>query len=180
MSGSLTPGLESLSGKFFSTSSKTVNATTETSIIPSGVGDLMVPGNWFLPGRNLRLVARGTVTTPLISIGSSTIRVKLGGATIASASTVSILGGLTNQYFRVICNIQCYNSGSSGMLAIAGEIGYPTGLAGAQQGNQPLDNSAITMDTTQPLSIDVTAQWTLANHALKTTIFTAELMKMDM
>jgi hypothetical protein len=177
MSGSLTPGLESLTGKFFSTSSKTITGTSETSIIPPGVGDLIVPGNWFQPGYNLRIVARGTVTTPLVS-GTTNIKIKLNGTTVVSAVSTSLLGSLVGQYFRVICNIQCYSIGTNGVLAAAGEIGYPSGLAGVQQGNQPLNNANIAIDTTQPINLDVTAQWNLTAHSLTTTIFTFEAMRM--
>lgn len=177
MSGSLTPGLNSLTGKFFSTTTKTVSSTTETSIIPAGVGDLIVPGGWFQPGYNLRIIARGTVTTALVA-GTATMRVKFGGVTVATAVTTSLLGGISNQFFKVIANIQCYTAGTAGQFGLAGEISYPSGLAGLQPGVQIMDNTNIAADTSQPILFDVTSQWSLASHSLKTSIFTAELMQM--
>lgn len=147
-------------------------------MVPAGVGDLIVPGGWFQPGYNLRIIARGTVTTAVVA-GTATIRVKFGGSTVATAPTTSLLGGITNQFFKVIVNIQCYTAGSNGQFALAGEISYPAGALGLQPGVQIMDNTSITADTAQPISFDVTSQWSLASHSLKTSIFTAELMRMN-
>lgn len=171
------PALEGLTGRFFSTAPRTITGTAEASVIPPGIGSMAIPAGWFKPGYNARLVVRGTVTTPLVA-GTANIRVKVGGATLVSAATTGLLGSLTNQSFKVICNIQCYTEGVNGTFGVAGEVAYPTGLLGINPGNQTINSTTSTFNTTVEQMVDVTAQWGLTGHSISTTVATLELMKM--
>lgn len=159
------------------TSSRTIsNSTTETSLIPPNyAGQSVIPGNWFTPGANSRIVMYGTCTTPL-AVGTATIRVKIGGVTVASAVTTSLLASLTAQQFNIRLNIQCYTVGTSGTFGIGGSVRYPSGLLGIGSGEVPIVATGIVFDSTVAQSVDVTLQWSGLNHSVTTAIYYMELM----
>jgi hypothetical protein len=170
--------ISNLVGQYFNSSSGTLTGTAETSVFPAGVGSLTIPGDWFRPGYNARLIVRGSVNTPLIA-GTSTIRLKAAGNTIASATTSSLLGSLSGpQQFAVIVNLQCYTAGVSGNFGIGGEVRYPVGLAGIQVGSIPLFSSGTAINSAANIPIDITSQWSLTAHSLSVSIATLELMSM--
>ena len=179
------PGpVRGLLSRYASSSMKNLASTTETSIWPAGVGSTQIDAGWFQPGYNARVIVRGTVTTPLVA-GTTTIRLKNGATTLLAATTSSLLGGLSGpQPFAVIANIQCYTAGSAGSFGIGGEVRYPIGLAGLQIGSLPLQAptqalaTPITMNTIQPINLDLTAQWSGTNHSLMISVATLELMSM--
>jgi hypothetical protein len=173
-----TPPDRGLKNQYASAPIRTVQGTTaETTIVPTGVGTLAVPADYFRPGANARIVARGMVTTPLVA-GTATFKIKLGGQTLLTASSAALLGNLgTPQSFRVICNIQCDTAGVNGKVNTGGEVGYPSGSAGnVVSGSLPLNASGLAVNTTVELPVDVTVQFTNAAVTLTTTIFTLELM----
>lgn len=149
--------------------------TSETSLFPSVVGDRQIPANWFTPGSNARFVLRGSVTTPLVA-GTTMIKVKIGGNTIATATTTSLLGSLTGASFAVIGNLQCYTAGTNATFGLGGVVNYPTGLLGFGAGAVALNATNITFDSTVPQMLDVTTQWTIASHVINVNIATLELM----
>lgn len=153
----------------------TVSGTTETSLFPDVVGQRMFPANWFQPGANARFVLRGSVTTPLVA-GTTNIRVKVGGVTIATATTSSLLGSLTGSSFAVVGNLQCYTTGTNATFGLGGVVNYPNGLLGLGQGAMSLNSDSVTFDSTVQQTFDVTTQWSLASHNIKINIATLELM----
>lgn len=153
----------------------TVTGTTESTLFPDVVGQRMFPANWFQPGANARFVLRGSVTTPLVA-GTTTVRVKVGGTTIASATTTSLLGSLTGSSFSVVGNLQCYTVGTNATFGLGGVVNYPNGLLGLGAGALALNSDSITFDSTIQQSFDVTTQWTLGSHNVKINIATLELM----
>lgn len=157
------------------TATTSATATTETSLLPALAGSRTVPAGWFQPGYACRINVRGSVSTTLIP-GTTTIRVKLNGTTVASAAMGSLLGSLSGQYFQVIVNLQAYTVGSSGTIGIGGMVTFPTGLAGIQTGNSILNATGVALDTTVAQTIDVTAQNSVSGNTLQTTIATIELI----
>lgn len=176
--------VSSLLGQFFNSTTTTISGTAEVSVFPTGVGTKTIPAGWFQPGYNARVIARGTVTTPLIA-GTTTVRIKNGSTVLHSVATSSLLGALNGPSpFAVIFNLQCYTTGTNGTFGLGGEVRYPVGLAGLQPGSLPLqvpnqvNTSPLVINTTQPIDLDVTAQWSGTSHSLQMSIATLELMSM--
>lgn len=152
-----------------------IGGTTENSLFPDVVGQKMFPADWFQPGANARFVLRGSVTSPLIP-GTTTIRVKVGGVTIATATSTSLIGSVTGGAFSVVGNLQCYTTGTSATFGLGGVVTYPVGLVGFGGGQAALNSDSVTFDSTIQQSFDVTTQWSLGSHSIKINIATLELM----
>lgn len=163
---------------FTATADVTVgNTASELTAIPSGVGTLTFPANWFAVGRTLRVWGEGIYSTPLVS-GSATIRVKLGTTTLASMTTTSLVGSITNQPFTFDVRLTCRAVGASGSFVMAGSLSYATGTGVRAIDSLNNGGAAVTVNTTQALALDVTVQWSAADPArtLTTKVATVEFI----
>lgn len=154
MSILFSPIPRSLEGRFFSAAASTITGTTEQSVFASGVGTKVIPAGWFQPGYNARIVVRGTITTPTIFTGTTTIRVKVAGTTIASSVTTGLLANVTAATFKVIANVQNYTTGPTGTFGIAGDITYPNGLLGLGAGTVPINAVNVSWSTLADQNVD--------------------------
>jgi hypothetical protein len=74
---------------FAATSAKTVeNTTTETSIVPTGVGSLAVATNYLIPGSSIRITALGTFKTA--ATPTLTLRLSLGPNELITTGAISL------------------------------------------------------------------------------------------
>lgn len=146
---------------FTSTTTQTVAATTsETTIIGSGSGSLTIPANYLIAGKVLRFELRGLYSTPLLNVGSVTIRVKLGTTTLETGSASALLASVTNAGFEGSGLITCRTVGVSGTVIIMGGVTYGVGnnmaplVTAVNNGT-----SAVTIDTTTSQVFNITIQW---------------------
>lgn len=165
---------------FIGTADKTVtNTTSDTSAVPTGVGSTTVQADWWQVGRVVRITAHGVYSTPAITGGTATVKVKIGSTTIASVSTSALLTGASSLgfYFEVL--MTCRAVGASGSISIGGAIGYQ--VASSARVYDMLDNGAavVTVDTTASAAIDVTVAWDTAavTKIVKVTNATLELLE---
>lgn len=142
---------------FSQTSTVTVaNTLTETSLVGTGTGSVTLPANLLIPGRNLRIWVWGfhsSTANPTI-----TIRVKIGGVTIGTASGSS--GNGTNNSFVVNFLLTCRTVGATGTIISQGQ--YAELHTGGLVANLP-STTTTTVNTTGTLLLDVTSQWGTAN-----------------
>jgi hypothetical protein len=88
---------------FSGTADKTVaNTTTETSLIPTGVGSVTLPANAFSAGKILKIYLCGRYSTKGTPAGNITVILKLGSTTIVTTGTHSLDAGETNQFWRSV------------------------------------------------------------------------------
>jgi hypothetical protein len=175
-SGGVSSLITSFESRYLSTGSTSITGTTEQSLISVGSGSMTIPANWVQAGSTARLVIRGLLTTPLVSLGTSTFRFKTNGTTRVTGQTVNLLGGMTNAGFVAYQTISFRSSGVSGTAVCAGELRYPSGSL-IQQGTVDMIQPApFTIDTTQAISLDLTAQWSLISHSMQTVTTTLELL----
>lgn len=165
---------------FVGTADKLVtNTTSDTSAVPTGVGDTTVQADWWQVGRAVRIIAHGTYSTPAIVGGTATVKVKLGSTVIASVSTSALLTGASALGFHFEVMITCRSVGASGSVSIGGAIGYQ--VASSARVYDMLDNGAatVTVDTTGSGAIDVTVAWDTAavTKIVKVTNATLELLE---
>jgi hypothetical protein len=159
---------------FANTATKSVSGTTETSLIPTGMGSKDVPAGWFKPGNNVRIIVRGLINTQLTP-GTLTVRVKLGSTTIIQGSTSALLASASQGQFRIALNVLCFTPGNPGSLAVSGDMTYPNGLV--IKGSIDLVGKGIAINTTVAQPIDVTVQLTNGLNSLETLTSTFEFMQ---
>lgn len=130
------------------------NTGAETSLL--GAIKDTIQANTLVPYRPYRFEMACVLTTPALSLPNLTLRVKVGGNTIAMVSATTVSAGQTNAGIRIRGIL--LSTGLTTQIALT-EIIQPNGNV------IPLTNSntnfytALTTDMTVPQALDVTAQW---------------------
>lgn len=146
-----------------------VNSTTETSIIGSS-GDasdsLVLPANYLTVGKHLRIILRGTYSTPALNTATLTFRIKLGSTTLVTGVCNALaLAPSVQQGVSIQLNMTCWTTGSTGTVMPMGSISYATGV-NTSPINVAINSGAttpITIDTTSQQTVGFTGQWSVAN-----------------
>lgn len=175
----LTQGMQGFETRFNATTDKVIaNTNVETSIIPTGVGTMMIPANWLLPGRSIRLTWGGIYSTGLTLIGNATFRAKLGGVTVASGGTGTLLSSASNAGMGGNLTFTCRTAGTTGTISGSGTAWYSVG--GNQRAFVDLNNaSTASIDTTQDNMVDLSYQWAniSTNNSMTTKYAVLELLE---
>jgi hypothetical protein len=127
---------------------------TETSLI--GAVKDTIKANTLIPNRPYRFELYAIVTTPAISLPTLSLKVKLGGNTVAMISATSVAGGLTNAGIRIRGIIVATSVNTQLVLT---EILQPNGGILAVGNSNANFYSSLTTDMTVPQVLDITAQW---------------------
>lgn len=163
---------------FIGTADKTItNTTNETSAIPTGVGSTSLQEDWWVSGRMIRIKAYGVYTTPAITGGTVTIKVKIGSTAIATVATSSLLVGASNAAFHFEVSMTCRSAGASGSVVCGGAVDYEVASAARIFDNLDNDGAATTVDTTAVGVVDVTVTWDTASTSkiIKVTVASFEI-----
>lgn len=158
--------------RFVATADKTVTDTAaETSAIPTGTGSLTLPANFLTVGKKIRISGHGVYTTPAVTGGTVTIKVKLGSTVLAQVATSALLVGATGASFQFECVITCRSAGASGSVVCGGAVNYEVASAGRLFDDLDNGGAATTVDTTAQQVLDVTVTWDSASTSkiVKTT-----------
>jgi len=138
-----------------SAGSAITNTTAETSLIsatlPAGIMGL---------ARALEFVCVATITTPLVSIPTLTIRVKFGGSTLTVAAGLSLVASLTNA--PILLSGSIANIDATNVQYVYCEVRQSGGLV-----SQPISiangsfiqQAAFAEDTTAAVTFSITAQF---------------------
>lgn len=172
---------EVLSGTIFSgTADKTVtNTTTETTLLPTGVGTATIPANLLKAGKTVRLTLRGEWFSDAAAPGTLTFRVRKGGTAITSTGAITPPLGLLGEAWEMVVDIICRSTGAAGTIQTCGSF----------RGQQDFTTrvpvmwdigggSTTTIDTTTSNAIDVSAQWGTADvdNSILCQQFTVEII----
>lgn len=160
---------------FTGTASKTVaNTTSETSLIPTGIGSVTLPAGFLAVGKRIRIAGGGVFSTILVP-GNVTVRMKLGSVTVASVVISNILSSASNNAFQFTGSVTCRTTGASGTVVTDGNASYETGLL--SRGFAPLNNAGATatVDTTTSKALDVTVQWATGSASNTMTVTNASI-----
>lgn len=173
-------GPQSFQMGFSGASSVTVaNTTTESSLLSgSATGSRTIPAGWLQPGRTIRIILNGVYTQPLVA-GTMTVRVKIGGVTIASGTTGSLLSLATAAGFRLSSTFTAPSSGTAVALLAGGTFDYQASSFTRQFLDVP--GSGATIDTTKANDIDITVQMSNAasTASVKVNTATIEFLRTD-
>lgn len=155
------------------------NTATETSLVPTGTGSMTVPTA--LPGYGqYRLTIGGVYSTPAITAGTLTIKIKYNGTIIATGVASGFLAGASNLAFDGVVKIVSSSTGVSGTMLISGGVSYSV-ANNAARFTLDLNNSgsATTVNNSAGGLFEVTGTWDTANPGKSVTItqFTAEQIK---
>ncbi len=140
---------------FVSTNAITyTNATTETSIIPSGIGNLVLPSGFLVPGKTILIKMRGIYSTP--SFGSSVVlKFKIGDSAL-TPPLFNYSSSQVNRYIYFDYQLTCVSAGTNGTYIASGLLGSQTFSYGFNSSTNP-QNQLISIDTTKDNTITITA-----------------------
>lgn len=148
------------------------NSTAEDTISSTGVGTLTLPANFFVAGKNIRIVGRGihsATASPTINI-----KIKFGSTVITTTGAVTTKNG-TDDEFEILADITCRTAGAGGTVFAQGmyiESGTGANIFGMA------NTTTTSVDTTASQTISVTAQWGTANasNSISLTNLTVEVL----
>jgi len=142
---------------FTGTADKNVgNTATETTILPTGVGTLTLPANFWVVGKTVRITLMG-----YDYLGSGPARIiksKLGSTTITTQTTTLAAGGGTKKGVQINIVLTCRTTGASGTIQGQQLVLFENG------GNYGSQTSAtVTVNTTASAALDVTYKFPAAD-----------------
>ncbi|MCX7872597.1 MAG: hypothetical protein N2487_04860 [Verrucomicrobiae bacterium] len=149
---------------FSSTNTTTyTNTTVETSIIPTGVGGLLLPANSISPGKSLAIRMRGIYSNPGTT-ATVVFKFKIGDSVFATPA----FGYSTSQVNKPVYveyNIAFTAVGTNGAYISGGQFGSQTFtyVFGSQTNPQ---NQTLVLDTTRDNQISITATHSRADVSL--------------
>lgn len=147
------------------------NTTTETTVVPSGIGSLTLPANTISPGRTLTIRMRGIYSSPSTT-ATVIFKFKIGDCVFATPA----LGYSTSQSNKPVyaeCNITFVSTGANGACVFGGQFGSQTFTYVFTSATNP-QNNAISIDTTRDNQISVTATHNRADVSLTINQFTIQ------
>jgi hypothetical protein len=144
--------------QYIGTSTGLVQASTdETSIVGStGIGSVALPADFFAEGVTLRVTARGYYSSV---DGGDNLEVRIYLESTEIISTGVFLPPLaTNRYWEVSALITCRSVGETGTVFPNGHMSLNGG-----EGMSMIVTAAVTVDTTDILTFDLTAEWNVSD-----------------
>ena len=141
------------------------NAVSETLMLPSGVGTAVLPNYQGQAGRQWKLRTSGFYTTT----GTPTLQIrgKLGSVVIVDTGALTMPSGVTNGFWTFDADLVSRTYAASGTVTGSGWFRY-TDNAGTiynVPARVPTTGADVTVNTTTPGTLSVTAQWGTANNA---------------
>lgn len=157
---------------FTQTADKTIaNTVAETTLIGTGVGSVTLPAASLAIGTAVRVFATGhlsTTGTPTINI-----KTKLGGTELCVTGVKTLGDTLSAVTVRLWLDITCRTTGGSGTVVVSGLF-----RVGPDQMFGMTKTSAVTVDTTGTLAINVTGTWGTASSSNTITFQTLTVQRM--
>lgn len=139
------------------------NSTTETTLIPTGIGTTTIPANFFKSGKLIKLT--GTLRINAIVSGDLTLRFKIGAGTAATftLTDVSALSIKFNQYYK------CVGTGGSVLFSQSTELEewddfITDDVTGTLK--KHIYHNGVNVNTTISNVLNITGQWSTASSSL--------------
>jgi hypothetical protein len=140
---------------FCSNTNVQCNSTSETSIIPTGVGTVTLPANFLTPGKTIKVTIFGFFdATGAGSAGTLACSTYLGTTKVANGQpTGAVNAPVANTVIKIETYATCVSNGATGNIkASIMYSGASITTAGAAA-----NAVGVTVDTTAPLVVNVTA-----------------------
>lgn len=176
---------QKLAGVFFTGTADQgpTNTTTETTLIPSGVGTATLPANFFVAGKVVKCTLIGYIDSHNVSAGTLTLKSYLGGTggtAMAITAANTMVNGLAKFGWKLELYLTCRTAGASGTVAAHGAFTLIEDSVAVTQKYWVLgtganiftsNSTAVTVDTTASQAIEITAKFGTAQtgNSIKTT-----------
>lgn len=161
------------------TVSSTVTATTtETDLLGTGFGTLLVPANFWTVGKSIKVHLEGLISDDAATPGTHLFNVKLDAVSVAATAANTPTVGLTNKHWDMDVVLTCRSTGGSGKVVGAGSFRYENTLAAGFWGMTQPESSIATVDTTQAdtLSVNLTNGTNDSDNIFVTQVATVEVL----
>lgn len=129
------------------------NTTTETSIVGTGVGGMMIPANGFSAGDSFHGKIGGVISHQNNDL--LTINIKSNGQILATTGLMDLTAS-TSQGWEIELDFTIASIGATGTLCTNGNFAYNR-LTGSLEGYVFQD--IVNFDTTVDNTLDITVQW---------------------
>ena len=147
--------------RFSQTATATVaNTTTETTLLSTGVGSLVITPDKWVVGATYRIKVHGILGTDAANPGTSNFRLKLGSTTIATTGGIFQGTNISGRNFEITTDFVCRSTGATGTVMTMGFYQDRNG-----SGNRMDDSGSgtpTTIDMTTNQTVDFTLQWSQA------------------
>ncbi len=157
---------QSIDGTIFAQTADVTVANTDspTTLIGAGRGVTTFPAGYFaLPGKTIRVRARGFLSADANSTIVFTIKLQTGGGTgIALATSALVVSTFSNREWKVEAEITCRTTGGGGTQTGQGYATVSSSDVAASI-NEMSNLAVDTLDTTAANIFDVTAEWNSAS-----------------
>jgi len=164
-------------GIFSQYAETSVSATTDTSLVGASItGSATLPANFFAQGKTIVVFVSGEYTQTNSS-QTCTIKLKIGGITIATLSFTHA-SALTDVYWEGLFYVTCYSTGATGAVRGQGKgiLNHATLATTSPTFSYDTADANITINTTTTNILDVTASWGLAGNNVFAQILTANYL----
>ena len=143
---------------FSSTSTATVTAAADTTLIGTVSGSTTVPANTWTAGSFMEISAQGYYSTPAAA-RTLNIKLNIGGSTRITTAAFTVIPSVTLGVWKFHCGVTTRTTGAGGtQIANCQFVASGTTLTAGDVA--PLQTSATwTIDTTVGEAIDLTAAW---------------------
>lgn len=153
---------QSLTGCIFTQTAtrRITNTATATTMFTTGVGTLTLPGDFFIPGKTIRILMHGILQTRAAPGTTTRIRLRFNSTTITEPGADQTISMENGGPFTAIAQLTCRATNS-----VLGCINFQY-IDGANPGNlqiAPVDPIVTAVNTTTSGDVDVTWQFTNAS-----------------
>lgn len=123
--------------------------------------------SFFYPGRIFKLTAAGVYSTT----GTPTLVFKIlfGSTTLLTFTAKTGINNASNQSWRIEAEITCRSNGATGTVMVDGTLFFNT-AAGVDTVESVTNNAAVTVDTTTPANLQISATWSASSSSNTTTM----------
>jgi hypothetical protein len=151
---------QSLSGVLFTNSARSTvtGATTDTTVMPAGVGTLTLPANFFVAGKAVRITVKGHLKAD--STHTLTVSALYGATGLAQIAHVQGSNVTSYTAFEYECTVVCLTTGASGTVAVNSRILTPATIAAFTVASD--GSSTVTINTTTSNALDLQVKWSTA------------------
>lgn len=141
------------------------NTTTETTILNSGAGSLIVPPAAWVTGATYEVIVEGDVSTDGTNPATTNYRLKFGSVYLAATGAIFNGTSVSSRDFSLKATITCRSTGASGtVMAVGKYMDENDGIGALGTGT----TATIDMTTNQTFDVTVTMNNTGAGNVVNT------------
>lgn len=139
------------------------NTTTETSLLGSGVGSLLIPADSWIKGQSYHFQVTGVINANVND--AVHIRLKTGATQLLSGGSSTLFAITGGKYFQYDIYFTCREIGGPGVgiLEGTGTFGRKVDTSSQYRVTSINDTNNTTFTTTGNNTLDITAEWSVAD-----------------